>query len=145
MTITCTRKLEFDYGHRVHNHESKCGTCHGHRGVAEVTAQAEQLDSIGRIIDFSVIKEKIGQWIDLHWDHTMIIYDQDIETLKAMRQIPRFKEPFEASWNPTAENMAKYLLLEVCPRELKGTGVLVTKIRLYETPNCYAEAVLGEL
>ena len=40
--ITCTRKIEFDYGHRVFKHGSKCKHIHGHRGVIEVTATLEQ-------------------------------------------------------------------------------------------------------
>ena len=39
MIAVITRKLEFDAGHRVMNHESKCATCHGHRYVLEVTAE----------------------------------------------------------------------------------------------------------
>lgn len=144
MGISITRKLEFDAGHRVMGHENKCGTLHGHRYTVEVTAEAKELDSIGRIIDFSVLKEKIGSWIDEHWDHTTIIYDQDQETLKAMRWIPKNKEPFAAPWNPTAENMANYLLKTVCPRELSQTGVLVTGVKVWETPNCWAAAYLSQ-
>ncbi len=143
MNVTVTRILEFDAAHRVMNHESKCSTLHGHRYQVEVTAEAEQLDTIGRVIDFSILKGRIGTWIDEHWDHNSIIFEEDAETLKALRWIPRKKEPFSAPWNPTAENMATYLLNVVCPRELKGAGVMVTKIRIWETPNCYADAVLS--
>lgn len=139
--ITCTRKLEFDAAHRVMNHESKCATIHGHRYVAEITAQAESLDDLGRVIDFSVLKETIGKWIDLHWDHTAIIFADDKETLAALNSIPKYKPVFVFVSNPTAENMADFLL-RLCPALLEGTGVLVTKVRLYETPNCYAEATL---
>lgn len=142
MQITVTRTLEFDAAHRVVNHESKCSTLHGHRYKAEITATSDKLDDIGRVIDFSVIKEKIGDWIDNNWDHTSIIFDEDKETLKALRWIPKKKEPFAAAWNPTAENMAAYLLRKVCPTLLNSTGVLVIKVRLWETPNCYADAEL---
>jgi 6-pyruvoyltetrahydropterin/6-carboxytetrahydropterin synthase len=140
MNVKVTRLLEFDAGHRVMNHESKCATLHGHRYCVEVTAEAEQLDDIGRVIDFSVLKARIGSWIDENWDHTTILWEKDVETVKALRWIERKKEPFVAPWNPTAENMAHYLLTVVCPRELGDTGVIVTKIRVWETPNCYADA-----
>jgi 6-pyruvoyltetrahydropterin/6-carboxytetrahydropterin synthase len=42
-------------------------------------------------------------------------------------------------YNPTAENLAKYLLWEVCPKLLKGAGVIVYKVVFRETDNCYAE------
>ena len=50
---TITRRLEFDAGHRVYQHESKCNHVHGHRYVVEVEATGT-LDGLGRIIDFSV-------------------------------------------------------------------------------------------
>lgn len=141
---TVTRILEFDAGHRVHNHESKCATAHGHRYKCEVTARADALDQLGRVIDFSVLKEKIGGWLDREWDHNFIVYEQDKLTVAALHQIPRAKEPWVATFNPTAENMAHYLLHDVCPLLLDGTGVVVTRIKLWETPNCCAEAVLEE-
>ena len=122
------------------NHESKCATLHGHNYVAWFDAEHEKgLDAIGRVIDFSVLKNKIGSWIDIFWDHNTIVFVKDVETIKALTSIPRKKDPFLFDTNPTAENMADYLLKVVCPLVLKDTGVKVTKIKLYETENCYAE------
>jgi 6-pyruvoyltetrahydropterin/6-carboxytetrahydropterin synthase len=140
--LTVTRTLEFDAAHRLLNHESKCATLHGHRYKVEVTATAQELDSLGRVIDFSVLKEKIGAWIDQNWDHTSLIYRADERTLKALGDVPSTKEIFVADWNPTAENIADYLLRTVCPRELKGTNVQVISVTVWETPNCKAEARL---
>jgi 6-pyruvoyltetrahydropterin/6-carboxytetrahydropterin synthase len=140
--ITCIRRLEFDYGHRVYKHESKCRHTHGHRGVVEVTAQAPGLDDLGRIIDFSVLKEKIGGWIDENWDHNFIVFRNDTALVAALTHVEEGKKPFIADWNPTAENMGEYLLRVVCPKVLEGTRVQVTKVRLWETPNGSAECVL---
>jgi len=139
---TVTRLLEFDAGHRVMNHESKCATLHGHRYKVEITASAPELDSIGRVIDFSILKAKIGTWLDENWDHNVIVWDKDTSTVRLLRDAPRKKDPWVAPFNPTAENMADYLLHQVCYRELSGTGVTVTKVRVWETPNCYADAEL---
>lgn len=140
--ITITRRLEFDAGHRVMNHESKCATLHGHRYVIEIAATAPSLDGIGRVIDFSILKEKIGSWLDEHWDHTTLVHIDDTITLAALKQMPRFKEPYVCEFNPTAENMASFLLHKICPMLLNGTSVTVTKVTVYETPNCRAEAKL---
>ena len=137
--ITCTRRLEFDYGHRVFKHESKCAHLHGHRGVIEITALAE-LDSLGRVIDFSVLKKLIGGWIDTHWDHNMILFIEDTQAINAVKMISDNKDPFLLKTNPTAENMADYLLKVVCPEVLKGTEVKVISVRFHETPNGMAEA-----
>lgn len=164
----CCRKIGFDAGHRVVNHESKCAHLHGHRYTVEIYAtqkleqppvaevlvmpKAEYLDDVGRVIDFSVLKERIGGWIDDAWDHGLILWAADplLKDIKNMivatpevsegRCIGIMQKYYEMPYNPTAENMAKYLLEEICPRLLGGTGVYVTKIRLWETPNCFAEA-----
>lgn len=141
MEILAVRQIGFDAGHRVVGHESKCGTFHGHRYTAEIYCKANALDSIGRIIDFSVIKEKIGGWIDEHWDHTMIVSSEDPD-LKKILSLGGFKRPFVCTFNPTAENMAEHLLKKICPILLAGTGVVVPKIRLHETPNCFVDVTL---
>ena len=138
MVIEAVRIVKFDAGHRVVNHESKCASLHGHEYKAHIYAQADSLDDIGRVIDFSVIKEKIGDWIDLWWDHTLLIYKLD-PNLKHLQLCEAYKPIFVTEWNPTAENMAAHLLNVVCPTALAGTGVVVKKIRLYETTNCYVE------
>jgi 6-pyruvoyltetrahydropterin/6-carboxytetrahydropterin synthase len=136
--ITATRIIKFDAGHRVVNHESKCRTLHGHEYKAHIFAEASNLDSLGRIIDFSVIKEKIGEWIDDKWDHNMILWEKD-PNLKLIQQCDGLKQPFIMKTNPTAENLALYLINEICPELLIDSGVEITKIRLYETSNCYVE------
>lgn len=142
-TLTCTRMIHFCSGHRVLNHESKCATPHGHNYCAHIVAEAQSLDSIGRIIDFSVLKEKIGGWIDENWDHNFLVFEQDVEMVRALNSVETSKKkPFLCSFNPTAENMAHYLLTIVCPLQLKGCNVIVTKVILFETENCYAEASL---
>lgn len=138
--ITCTRLVEFCAGHRVVGHENKCANVHGHNYKVEIFAQADNLDGIGRVIDFSVLKEKVGGWIEKHWDHTFICAAHD--ELKLTRVIAEInnKPIFVMQKNPTAENMAEFLLKEVCPVVLKGTGVRIVQITVWETPNCHASA-----
>jgi 6-pyruvoyltetrahydropterin/6-carboxytetrahydropterin synthase len=125
------------------NHESKCATLHGHNGVLWIHATPVQgLDSLGRVVDFSVLKEKVGQWVDQYWDHTMILYQEDKKTIDLVRQAPQFKELFILPKNPTAENLADYLLRVVCPQVLKGLQIIVYKVTLWETENCLAEVSL---
>lgn len=140
--ITCTRKLEFDAAHRVMRHESKCKHLHGHRYVVEATFTADALDALGRVVDFGVIKEKLGAWIDAHWDHATILNAEDA-ALGAAIHAETGQEIFYLNANPTAENMAEYLLNTVCPALFTGHGVRCVTLRLWETPNCYAEAEIS--
>lgn len=156
MTITCTRRLEFDAGHRVLQHESKCAHFHGHRYVVEVTAEADGpehqlgLDGIGRVVDFSVLKQRVGGWLDEHWDHGLVLHVDDpyVHFLRGCvvrgseaAGTHEFQKLFTMASNPTAENMARLLLEHLCPQLLDGTGVRVVKVVVHETPNCKAEAV----
>jgi 6-pyruvoyltetrahydropterin/6-carboxytetrahydropterin synthase len=140
--MQCVRRIQFCSGHRVLNHESKCANAHGHNYVVFFHAISADLDDIGRVIDFSVLKEKLGGWIDTYWDHTFLINEKDTELLAIKDVLQKNKDVFICPFNPTAENMASYLLNEVCPKELAGTPVKITKIELWETENCKVEVTL---
>lgn len=152
-TITAVRKLRFCAGHRVAGHESKCARLHGHDYGVELYAQTSaskvggrKTDNLGRVIDFSVLKERIGSWLDETWDHKTLLWERDdfaLALVDADKPDPA-NEVLNRSiawvqFNPTAENIALWLLEEVCPRLLKGTGVEVTTVVVHETPNCFAE------
>ncbi len=148
-TLTCTRRLEFDAAHRVMLHESKCKYLHGHRYVVEATFAANQssnqsnaqLDELGRVIDFGVIKQLLGAWLDTHFDHNTILHEAD-KPLGAMIASQLSQDIYYLPYNPTAENIAKYLLEIVCPPLFANCAITCTHIRVYETPNCYADARL---
>jgi len=135
--ITATRRIQFCSGHRVFNHESKCRNIHGHNYVAFITSEADELDDLGRVIDFSVLKQKVGGWIDENWDHGFIAFKDDLKAVEIIKDIGT--RLYLMDQNPTAENMALHLLNDICPVLMQGTGVKITKITLWETENVYAE------
>lgn len=143
MKIEAVRICKFDAGHRVCKHESKCRTLHGHEYKAHIYATADnsELDTLGRVIDFGEIKNRVGGWLDEFWDHNMIIWSEDTN-LPLLQQCDGLKEVFVVDFNPTAENLVNYLINTVCPKVLDGTGITVNKIRLYETSNCYVEGTI---
>jgi 6-pyruvoyltetrahydropterin/6-carboxytetrahydropterin synthase len=136
--ILCARRIPFCAGHRLWKHESKCAWLHGHNYVAVFHATAPQLDPLGRVIDFSVLKERLGGWLERHWDHGFVLHQDDAEALDAVSRIPGQKV-YRLDANPTAENMARHLLDVVAPQQLAGLGVEVVKVVLWETENCSAE------
>lgn len=85
--ILCTRRIEFDAAHRVFKHEGKCKHLHGHRYALEATFAAANLDKLGRVVDFAVIKEVLGAWIMEHWDHATILFDKDKALGKAISNV----------------------------------------------------------
>ncbi|MSP33559.1 MAG: 6-carboxytetrahydropterin synthase [Rickettsiales bacterium] len=137
--ITCTRRIEFDTAHRILNHESKCKMLHGHRYALEATFEGDDLDDLGRVIDFGEIRQILGSWIDDNFDHNTILSQYD-KKLGEKIAAETGQEIFYLDENPTAENIAKFLLKEVCPKLFMGKNVKCVAIKLYETPNCYVEA-----
>ena len=139
LNVRITRRFEIDYGHRLLNHDGKCRSFHGHRGVFEVTVTASALDEVGRVVDFSVLKGILGGWLDEHWDHAMIVETQDpaVVFLKddACERGTKFVVlPFP----PSAENLAMHFL--VVARAALPETLHVESVRMYETPNCWADA-----
>jgi 6-pyruvoyltetrahydropterin/6-carboxytetrahydropterin synthase len=138
--ITMTRRLEFDAGHRLIGHETKCKNAHGHRYVVEVevalTAEGD-LDHVGRIVDFGDVKTKLGAWLDEHLDHAFIANRADTATLAWLYEIG--SKIHVVGFEPTAELLADYLL-DVARRLLDGNGRHVVALTVYETPNCWAVA-----
>lgn len=132
------RKLTFDSGHRLKDHEGKCAFLHGHTYRVHLVAQGE-LDSIGRVIDFGLLKSLFQTWINTMWDHGFILNEADEEGQRAMVQI-KGQKVFLLPYNPSAENIALYLLEVVGPDLLEGTGVRLVKVIVQETENCTAEA-----
>ena len=135
--ITCTRRIEFDAAHRIINHESKCKMLHGHRYCLEATFVAADLDNLGRVIDFGVIREVLGGWIDNNFDHNTILSIKDKKLGEKIAEITGQKI-YYMHQNPTAENIANYIFSEICPKLFADKNVKCVALKLYETPNCYA-------
>ncbi len=143
MDTTCTRIFGIDVGHRVMRHESKCAHVHGHRYGIEVTCSAPQLDSVGRVVDFSVVKELVGAWLDHHLDHGYAHHPDDpVGAYLAGIGQKTYAMPAEYG-EPTAENIAR-LVARTAGKLLLGYGIAVTHVRVYETPNCWADWRKGE-
>lgn len=135
--VAVERRFEIDAGHRVLRHESLCAHPHGHRYAIVVRAEAPAgLDDLGRVMDFGVIKKILGSWLDTHWDHAFIVASEDT-VLREFFSAQGFRH-YVLAENPTAENMARHLMNEICPEIFKGTRVNITEIRIHETPNCTA-------
>ena len=135
MTIKAIRYHDFSAGHRVCGHENKCAHLHGHNYRVYFHCNAKELDGIGRVIDFSVIKQLLCEWIEENWDHKMLIWTGDsiYEKVKDIDSNGVIAVPF----NPTAENMAKYLVDKVAP-DLLPIEITLDKCVVWETRKCGA-------
>lgn len=132
--ITALRYHDICCGHRVVGHEGKCKNLHGHnyRFTFEV-APVNELDNIGRVLDFSVIKSTLCAWLEENWDHRMLIWqnDPDCAAIKGIDNT-MVLVPF----NPTAENIAGHFLNCIAPCLLANTGAKLVSVRIEETRKC---------
>jgi 6-pyruvoyltetrahydropterin/6-carboxytetrahydropterin synthase len=154
---TVERYHDISTGHRVHNHESKCAHLHGHNYRVHFSVSTElachmpviaenELDSVGRVIDFSVVKERLCMWLENNWDHKFLAWEEDPVIKSIYYAIPGQVEfeharQFQQSivwvpFNPTAENMAQYLVDVIGPQQLEGTDVVLRSVRIEETRKC---------
>ena len=139
--VECTRRIEFDAGHRVMGHENKCKYLHGHRYVLEITARASELDSLGRVVDFGVLKSIMKEWIDENLDHNVILDKKD-RALGDVIAKETGQNIYYLKSNPTAENIALHIKSDIIPLLFTKDSFDIVKLRLYETPNAYVEVNL---
>lgn len=134
--ITAERYHDISCGHRVVGHEGKCRFLHGHNYRIHFEVEGEQLDEVGRVLDFSVIKEKLCMWLEDNYDHKFLIWEND--PLLAELQRLSAESLVIVPFNPTAENIAKHLVEIVAPQQLKGTSCRLTRCKVEETQKCSA-------
>ncbi len=111
-------KTDFDAAHWLEDYEGKCARLHGHLWVVEAFVTGEELDEIGFVMDFGVIKDALKE----------IINDLDHYCLND--EVPDIG-------NPTCENVAKYIYNRLKPA-IPEAGQL-EKIRVWESPRSWCE------
>ncbi len=141
MNLEIMRRIKFCAGHRLHQHGGKCEFFHGHNYIADFYVTSDNVDSVGRIIDFAELKSRFKGWLDDHWDHGFILNQDDQNGLEAIKLVVPSKY-YVLPYNPTAENMARYLLEVVCPEVLSDTNVQATRVVIWETEEAFGEARL---
>lgn len=71
-----TREIQFDYGHRVPKHDSKCKNLHGHRGtiIIEITGELyKDGPQTDMVMDYGLLKDLLMEHVDAMIDHAMIL------------------------------------------------------------------------
>jgi 6-pyruvoyltetrahydropterin/6-carboxytetrahydropterin synthase len=108
---------DFSSGHYLRNYRGKCENPHGHNYKVRVTLAGEELDPVGMLLDFKLLKQVMRPVID-RIDHQML---NDIE-------------PF-IELNPSAENLARYFYQQTSDQlaEMTQGRVKVKNCTIWET------------
>ena len=159
-----TRRIGIDAGHRVTYHHSKCRSLHGHRYEIEATCQGPlatsgSTDGMVGGLDFGFLKEEMMAAIDAPCDHALILWRQD-PLVDVLIPRPPGVDPSVGIYHPlgptlgvdgtklylmdavpTAENLADHSFSLLSPRvHARSNGLAVlARLRVYETPNCWAD------
>lgn len=157
-----TKQIEFDYGHRIANHNSKCRNVHGHRAKVEVTVRGplnveSTASDLGMVVDFTAIKEALVKNVHDVFDHCMIVDEHDEWFINGLHRFDNDRVPVKTRTAygycsvindfgkiqfidrpPTAENLA-YLIFKVLAGVLNKGEVWVTSVKFWETPTSMAE------
>ncbi len=146
-----TRRLEFDSGHRIPDHQSQCRHLHGHRYAIEITLQGDIIHQAGSplngmVMDFSDVKALAKQNLVDAWDHAFLVWRGDVGLKSFLESQPGHKTVV-LDVVPTAENLAAvaFELLDRVYRDTYGNHLRLERVRLYETPNCWADALREEV
>jgi len=142
-----TTRLEFDAGHRIPCHKSQCKNLHGHRYAIEITLSGdiiknERASENGMVMDFSDVKAIAKSAVVDVWDHAFLVYQHDTDVLNFLNSLPQHKTVVFPTV-PTAENMAAeaFKILKTKYQDTFGNHLKLEKVRLYETPNNWADAL----
>ena len=140
-----TRRIEFDAGHRIPSHSSKCRNVHGHRYVLLVTVRGKVQTTLGNtddgmVTDFGDLKTIVMSCVGEPWDHAFLCYKGDHEMVDALSILGPNHKHVLLGFIPTAENLAKhaYELIEAELACLPSKTFELKRVTLFETPNCSA-------
>ena len=116
------KMFRFDAAHYLPNYEGKCKNLHGHTWTLEVEVSSDKLIQLGSeagmVVDFGKLKEAVNREVISELDHTLL--NDTIE-------------------NPTCENLLEWIWKALFPWSIHEGGVVLERLRLYETPDSFAE------
>ena len=77
--------------HQLHGYDGPCKDMHGHTWKVEITVCGDNLDEVGLLVDFKVLKAKLKDVL-MPLDHVVL------------NNLPAFKD-----LNPSTENLARHI------------------------------------
>lgn len=139
---TVSKEVEFDAGHRVPNHKSKCRNPHGHRYRLRVTIAGEIVQTPGAsdegmLADFGDLKTLMTTKVHDVLDHGFIMYEGDEKMIGAFDYGDDGFKVIRVPFVPTAENLAKWCWDQLGD-SVQQMGFDLALVELWETPTSLA-------
>jgi 6-pyruvoyltetrahydropterin/6-carboxytetrahydropterin synthase len=110
LTVSC----HFDAAHSLRGYPGECYRLHGHTWNVEATVAGNELDELGILYDFKLLKQDLNSVLE-RYDHMHI------------NDIPPFTEI-----SPTAENLAKVIYERLA--QTVAPSVALLEVSVWESP-----------
>jgi 6-pyruvoyltetrahydropterin/6-carboxytetrahydropterin synthase len=139
-----TKQIEWDMGHRVTNHNSKCKNIHGHRYKVEICLEGNLINipgisDEGMVMDFGDVKTIAIKYVHDVLDHGFMVWEKDkllVSFFKKNNTLKHLIVPFI----PTSENIASwtFIVLDKRYKNKYKTDLRLESIKVWETPTSAA-------
>ena len=110
-------KAAFEAAHYIDGYAGKCARLHGHNWEVVAVVRGEQLDKLGMLIDFKILKAELKKVLD-EFDHRFL---NELATFTAE--------------NPTAENIARQIFRKLAASDIFSASTKLFAVKVQETPN----------
>lgn len=110
-------KVAFEAAHLIRGYAGKCARLHGHNWEVTAIVRGAELDELGMLIDFKILKSELKKVLD-EFDHRFL----------------NELEPFITE-NPTAENLARKVFERLSTAEVFNGTTKLYGIKVCESPN----------
>ena len=107
----------FEAAHFIRGYNGKCARLHGHNWRVEAIVRGEDLDKLGMLVDFKILKAELNKILD-SFDH------------RFLNEIDTFTEE-----NPTAENLARKIYKQLATSEIFSGSTKLHAVKVHESPN----------
>jgi len=119
--VTVVRELSFAACHRLPDYDGNCAKWHGHEWKVQIGIENRIDPKTGMVVDFKELKKIINTYVIDVLDHGNVN---------------------DFLYNPTAENLLIWIWKALMfDGDIKG----ISFVRIYETPNSYAELTKNQL
>jgi len=120
--FTIFKEDDFSAAHRLREYQGKCEAVHGHNWRVQVFVRAAELDSLGMVVDFTILGK--------HLKEVLATLDH-----KDINGVP----PFDTV-NPSSENIARYIF-DLMAARIDDNRCEVCRVKVWETDRSCAEYV----
>jgi len=107
----------FEAAHFIDGYEGKCARLHGHNWEVVAVVRGEQLDKLGMLIDFKILKAELKKVLD-EFDH------------RFLNELATFAEE-----NPTAENLARKIFQQLATSKIFSGSTKLYAVKVHESPS----------